>query len=206
MAEKKKSVKVSEEKHAENEKRKDEKEILQKPAELPGQPCPVCGTNNLTLREEDMEIPYFGPVSIFSMSCSNCDFRKSDVECLEAREPCRYTFEVFSEEDMKVRVVKSSAATVKITYIGSMEPGEFSEGFVTNIEGLLMKFKDIVQFIRENEEEDEENRDKAKNIMKKIDRVICGREKIKIIIEDPAGNSAIISDRAVVEKLKPVKN
>ena len=202
---KKKSPSVSEEKKAPKEEGAAEPEILHEPAELPGQPCPVCGTNNLTLREEDTEIPYFGPVSIFSMTCSNCNFKKSDLESIEHKEPVKYTFEVSCEEDMKVRVVKSGNATVKIPYIGNMEAGEFTDGFVTNIEGLLMKFKDIVQSIRENEEEDEENRDKAKSMMKKIDRVIWGREKIKIIIEDPTGNSAIISDKAVVEKLKPGK-
>ncbi|MCX6710281.1 MAG: ZPR1 zinc finger domain-containing protein [Candidatus Woesearchaeota archaeon] len=178
-----------------------EKEILREPAVLPGQICPVCSTNNLTLKEEDMDIPYFGPVSVFSMECSNCEFRKSDIESIEKHDAARYSLEVTSEEDMKIRIVKSSSATVKIPYIGNMEPGEFSEGFVTNVEGLLMKFKDILQGIRDNEDEEDEAKDKAKNMMKKIDRTIWGREKVKIIIEDPEGNSAIISDKAVVEKI-----
>ena len=32
-----------------------------------------------------------------------------------------------------------------------------------------------------------------------------GKQKQKVIIEDPSGNSAIISDKAVVEKLKGSK-
>jgi len=176
--------------------------ILREPVELSGQPCPVCGTNNLTLREEDIEIPYFGAVSVFSMKCSNCEFRKSDVEILENRGPLRYTFEVTSEEDMKVRVIRSSSGTVKIPYVGSLEPGDFAEGFVTNIEGLLTKFKEVLQSIRDNEEENDENKEKAKSLIKKIDRTIWGRERMKIIIEDPTGNSAIISEKASVEKLK----
>jgi len=180
---------------------KDSEGILREPAVLKGQPCPYCHTNNLTLREEDMDMPFFGLVSIFSMDCSNCDFKNSDVECIEKHPPSRYTLEVSSDEDMKIRIVKSSTATVKIPYIGNMEPGPSAEGFITNVEGLLMRFKEILQAIRENEEEDEESREKAKNMMKKIDRAIWGREKIRIIIEDPEGNSGIVSEKAVVEKL-----
>ncbi|MEM0230635.1 MAG: ZPR1 zinc finger domain-containing protein [Candidatus Woesearchaeota archaeon] len=186
----------------EKENEKDyQQEILREPVEMTGQTCPVCGKNTLTLREEDNEIPYFGPVSIFSMKCSSCEFKKSDVEVIENKGPLRYTFEVSSEDDLKVRVVRSSSGMVKIPYVGNLEPGEFAEGFVTNVEGLLTKFRDVLQSIRENDE-DEENREKAKNLIKKIDRTLWGREKLKIIIEDPTGNSAIISEKATVEKLK----
>ena len=49
---------------------------------------------------------------------------------------------------------------------------------------------------------DEELKKKAKNLLKKIQNILWGEEKIKIIIEDRTGNSAIISDKAVKEKLK----
>ena len=39
-------------------------------------------------------------------------------------------------------------------------------------------------------------------MLKKIDDAIWGRAKLKIIIEDPTGNSAIISDKAKKSKLK----
>ena len=54
-------------------------------------------------------------------------------------------------------------------------------------------------------EEDDELKQKAKNMLKKLFRVRCGEEKLKIIIEDPTGNSAIISDKAEKKTLK-VKN
>ena len=59
--------------------------------------------------------------------------------------------------------------------------------------------------IRDNDEEEEESRKKAKNMIKKLHRVIWGQEKQKLIIEDPTGNSAIISDKAVKEKMKVVQ-
>ena len=51
--------------------------------------------------------------------------------------------------------------------------------------------------------DEEEDVTKAKNLLKKLGRVMWGQEKIKIIIEDPNGNSAIISDKAVKEPMKP---
>ena len=43
---------------------------------------------------------------------------------------------------------------------------------------------------------------KAKNLLKKIQKISWGQEKAKLIIEDPSGNSAIISEKAVKSKLK----
>ena len=163
--------------------------------------CPLCHEKALSLADKEMEVPYFGKVFIFSMTCSNCKYHKSDVESMEAKEPCTFTFEISSEDDMKVRVVKSSEATVKIPHITTIEPGPASQGFVTNIEGILSRVKYQIENIRDNSE-DEEDRKKAKNLLKKLMQIMWGQEKQKIIIEDPTGNSAIISDKAVKAFLK----
>jgi zinc finger protein len=169
--------------------------------ELSGQDCPVCNTKNLTLNEAEDDIPYFGKVSLFSMTCSNCKFHKSDIESLEQREPARYSIEISGEEDCKIRIVKSSQATVKIPYITTIEPGVAANGYITNVEGLLNRVKHQLETVRDDSDEKEDQK-KAKNMLKKISRAIYGSEKLKIIIEDPSGNSAIISDKAVVEKMK----
>lgn len=168
---------------------------------LEKQPCPVCNKDTLTLSQEETDIPYFGKTFIFSMVCSNCDYHKSDVEAADMKDPVKVTFTVENKKDLNVRVVRSSEATVKIPHIGDMTPGPAAEGFVTNIEGLIERFKKQIEALRDSAEEDED-RKKAKNMLKKLQRVIWGDEQLKIIIEDPSGNSAIISDKAVVEKLK----
>lgn len=169
---------------------------------LENQPCPVCHKKTLMLAEEEIDIPHFGKTYLFSMSCSNCMYSKSDVESEERKEPCKITFTVEKEADMKVRVVKSSEADVKIPQLRmSMESGPASDGFVTNIEGLLGRFEKVVEDERELAEEDEVKKH-AKNLLKKIRKVKFGEIPLKIIIEDISGNSAIVSERAVVEKLK----
>jgi zinc finger protein len=163
--------------------------------------CPMCREKQLSLTEREMEIPFFGKVLMFSMTCGNCKYHLADVEAMEAKEPVKYTFEVQDEKDMNVRIVKSSEATVKIPYITTIEPGPAAQGYVSNIEGLINRVKYQIETIKETAEDDED-RTKAKNLLKKIFKIKTGQEKVKIIIEDPSGNSAIISDRAVKERLK----
>jgi len=170
--------------------------------ELKSQQCPICGKHKLILREEEVDIPYFGKAFVFSMCCEDCGFSKADVEAVEDREGVKITFETSSEKDMKVRVVKSSNALVKVpTLRMSMEPGEGSDGFISNIEGLIGKFEKVIEEQRDNSE-DQDVKKKAKNLLKKIWKVKLGEIPLKIIIEDPSGNSAIISEKAEVSKLK----
>ncbi|MBT6995281.1 ZPR1 zinc finger domain-containing protein [Candidatus Woesearchaeota archaeon] len=166
------------------------------------QPCPICGKNGLTLRDREIDIPYFGKTFVFAMQCSECGFSKADVEFEEKKDPSKITFEVNSEEDLFVRVVKSGSASVKIPGLRmSMDPGENSEGFVTNIEGLIGKFEKILEAQRD-EADDKAVRKKAKNLLKKIWKVKLGELPLKIVIEDKTGNSAIVSEKTEVKKLK----
>ncbi len=169
-------------------------------AELTGQKCPFCGENKLTLREEEVDIPHFGRVFVLSMECGSCHYRKSDLEPAEQKEPCRYTLEVSSEEDLNIKIIKSGSATVKISHVITIEPGPASNGYITNVEGFIERIKSKIVAAAEGEE-DPAAQKKAKNLLKKLNNVLVGREKLKIIIEDQLGFSAIISDKAQRSKL-----
>lgn len=180
---------------------KSEKNILDKNTKeelgmdiLEGQPCPMCHKNTLTLREMEREIPYFGKCYIFSMDCNSCDYHLADVETENDGKPVKYTFEIESEKDLSVRVVKSSQATIKIPHLVTITPGPISNGYVTNVEGIINRVKKVIE--DQKDDEDPSVRKKAKNQLKKIQRALWGREKLTLIIEDPTGNSAIISEKA----------
>ncbi len=171
---------------------------------LEGQKCPMCFKETLTLMEHNQEVPFFGPILVFSMDCSSCNYHKADVECKEQHEPCKYIFTVSEEKDLHIRVVKSSTATVKIPRVMSIEPGTASNGYVTNVEGILNRVK--VQLEKTSDlAEDDEDRKKAKNLLKKVQAALWGHDTIDIIIEDPEGNSAIISEKAAKEKFNKKK-
>lgn len=172
-----------------------------KPSVLEKQLCPICKTKNLSLTEEEIEVPYFGKTYLFSMTCSNCKYHKADVESVERKEPCKQTIELSGEGDLSIRVVKSSEATIRIPHITTITPGPASNGYITNVEGILNRVKHEIEVAKESEE-DLLVKKKAKNLLKKLMKVMWGQEKLKVIIEDPSGNSAIISDKAVTSKLK----
>jgi len=179
-------------------------DAMPKPETITGQPCPLCHKKTMSMTEEEIEVPYFGKTFIFSMTCSECKYHKADIEAAERKEPCKYTFEISSEKDMKVRVIKSSEATIKLPHITTITSGPAAQGFITNIEGILNRVKHQVESLRDTAE-DQSDRKKAKNLLKKITRIMWGQEKQKFILEDPSGNSAIISDKAEKAKMK-IKN
>jgi zinc finger protein len=168
---------------------------------LDGELCPFCHNKSLVLLDIKKEIPFFGTCYIFSMDCKSCNYHKSDIEREWEHDPLKSTLEITKEDDMKIRVVKSSTATIKISHIGSIEAGPASNGYVTNVEGILNRMKVQIEQVRDNEEEDEEVRKKAKNLVKKLTRIMWGQDTCRLTLEDPSGNSAIISEKAVVEKL-----
>ena len=172
----------------------DEKEILE------GQDCPMCHSKNLTLMEAKKEVPYFGEIYVFSMPCSNCNYHKADVEPVNKQEPAKYTLEIDGEDDLKIRVVRSGQSTIKIPHITTVTPGPASNGYVTNVEGILKRIIHEIETIKDSEE-DKPAKKKAKNMLKKLNKVMWGQEKLKLIIEDPSGNSAIISEKAEKKKL-----
>jgi len=82
-----------------------------------------------------------------------------------------------------------------------MEPGPASQGFITNVEGILMRFEDIVKTARRWNEDNAEKVAICDRILEKLKLAIEGEEDLTVIIEDPFGNSMIVSDDAFWERL-----
>lgn len=173
--------------------------------ELKNQQCPTCGKNSATLIEDKRDIQYFGKIALMSISCSNCKYHSADVESLEQKDPCKIEFEVKNKKDFNTLIVKSAEATVKIPELRmTMSPGPASSGFISTVEGLLNRFKKIIEQERDSAEEDSE-KTSAKNLLKKIWKVECRDISIRIIIDDPSGNSTIVSPKAVITTKKVKK-
>ncbi len=169
---------------------------MAKEEKLEKQTCPMCKARAMTLSEHEREVPHFGKVYIFNMTCSNCKYHMADVEAVEKKDPCKVSIQINSEDDMNIKIVKSSNAIVKIPRILTIEPGPAAQGYITNIEGLLNRAKHAIELARENAEDKSEQK-KAKNLLKKIQKIKWGQESITISIDDPSGNSAIISKKAI---------
>lgn len=167
------------------------------------QQCPVCGKEAATFSEYEIDDPFAGPVAIFSIKCNACGFKNSDLEFIEPGQPAEYSLDVESKEDLNIRVIKSGQCQIKIpSFRISVDSSMNSEGFISNIEGVITRFKKQIEFLKQDSELEKEQRKKLKNILKGIDQVLNAEKKITIKLIDESGNSAIISDKAKVKKLK----
>ncbi|HEU13069.1 MAG TPA: ZPR1 zinc finger domain-containing protein, partial [Euryarchaeota archaeon] len=128
--------------------------------------CPVCGNDTLetNIREEDVQ--YFGRMLIMSTFCTSCGYRHNDVILVDQKDPVKITFVASGEEDLKVRVIRSSYASIRIPEIGvSIDPVTSGESFVSNVEGLLFRVINIMsQLLRDSPENREEILERLKMI------------------------------------------
>ena len=108
--------------------------------------CPACSVEGLAKSiMKEIEIPHFGKVLETTIQCPKCGFKHSDIIALEQNDPAKYVIEI-NKNNLSVRVVRSQSATVSIPEIGvKVEPGPKSEGYVTNVEGILTRFEDAVK-------------------------------------------------------------
>lgn len=167
------------------------------------QQCPVCFKDMATFSEYDIEDAYAGEITIFSIKCSSCGFKNSDLEFLNPKNPAEYTIEISSKEDLDIRVIKSSDSEIIIpNFRISVDSSINSEGFISNIQGVLERFMSQINFLKDDLDLDKSQRKKLKNISKSMNEVLNGEKKIKLKLIDRSGNSAIISDKVEVKKLK----
>ncbi|MEM0303444.1 MAG: ZPR1 zinc finger domain-containing protein [Archaeoglobaceae archaeon] len=161
--------------------------------------CPICG-RELKLYVNTYEVPFFDKILLTSISCE-CGFKHADSIVLGEKEPTRYSIKA-KKENLFTKVIRSTSGTIRIPELGvSIEPGPASQAFVTNLEGVLVRVADVVKIAKKWNEDDEEKVKKCDWILEKINSVIEGDGELTIILEDPFGNSLILSDESFKEKL-----
>ena len=158
---------------------------------LEGQRCPYCLKDTLTLMERVLDIPEYGVLHVFGMKCENdeCGYEMSDLEAEDDKPAYKETIEV-DEDKLNWYVVKSASATISIPRMLTMEPGADSDGFITTIEGVLNRFKAVLEELRQDD--DKSVSKKAKNKIKKIQKVLMGQDTLKLTLDDPSGTSKFI--------------
>ena len=169
------------------------------------QSCPICDSSDgLKLFVHISEIPYFGEHTQMTMMCDSCGWKNTDFIPAEGKKPGSWTMKINTIEHMKVRVVRSSSCTVRIEEIGlEVEPGGNSSGYITNIEGVLNRFRDIVEMIlRQAKRDNEENVEKCLLLLEKISEIKKGNKEIEIVLLDPMGHSQILHDDAISRELE----
>ena len=163
--------------------------------------CPACSVEGLAKSiMKEIEIPHFGKVLETTIQCPKCGFKHSDIIALEQNDPAKYVIEI-NKNNLSVRVVRSQSATVSIPEIGvKVEPGPKSEGYVTNVEGILTRFEDAVKKALKLFD-DEQSQKNAKNTLKQIEELKKGNGTATLIIMDPFGQSNIVSENVEISEI-----
>ena len=158
--------------------------------------CPHCDAANLVMRSLPLNIPYFGDALQTTVLCQSCSFRHADLLLLHQGPPTRHEMRVEGADDLSARVVRSSAATIRIPELpAKMEPGLRAEAFVSNAEGVLHRFRDAAETGLRGLDDPAAKR-RAQRAVRMLEGMIEGRGPFTLILEDPSGNSAILHDRA----------
>ncbi|MEM4293912.1 MAG: ZPR1 zinc finger domain-containing protein [Thermoplasmata archaeon] len=156
-----------------------------------GIPCPSCNGKELLLFTTLIELPYVGTCIQTTISCKNCGYKSADVSPVEEKPPVHIEFVVEKVEDLDARVVKSSHAKVTFKELGvEISPGPASETYISNVEGLIRRFEDVLDNLKPSLKGEE--LEKYEELKKRIERILEGKEKLTIVIDDPRGLSVII--------------
>ena len=170
--------------------------------------CPMCQDDqHLRMMAHVDEIPYFGEHTQVTVLCHSCGWRQTDFIPAEGRKPGGWTFDIESETDLSVRVIRSSSCTVCIPELDlEVNPGSAATGFVTNIEGLLVRFIDVVKMVANDIGDDEiENQQLLMHMLHRLQHAGKEGKALRVELLDPHGLSQILDERAIDRELTEVE-
>lgn len=156
--------------------------------------CPACGQGNLNVRSMLYPIPFFNELVMFMIDCPVCHFSENDIFTPEERRPSRWTMRVDNPSLLNTRVVRSGSGTIRLPDFGiDIEPGAAAESYVSNVEGILLRTRPVVESAI-SFAEDQRQKERGRRILSMIDKAMSGKMRFTLIVEDPAGVSGIIPD------------
>lgn len=158
--------------------------------------CPICKAHQrMEVTTKTEKIPYFGEIMESTLLCHECGYKHADTICIEKKDPVKYTL-LIGKDNLNARIVKSQSSTLTIPELGlKVEPGPQSQGYVSNVEGVLDRFEKAVKTAL-SWTEDQQSQQNAVKIIGCIDEVKNGDKKVTLILEDPFGHSIIIDENA----------
>lgn len=154
--------------------------------------CPVCGSN-MFIEEYIHNVPIIGRVILSSGECPKCKFTYRDTRMADSRGSQILKYRVKSLEDLGTIVVRAASASIKIPELQvSITPGAASQGFITTVEGVLLRVVEVMNFLKKDKDIDK----KAwKERMDALKKALEGEMEFTLIIEDPEGVSRIVSNK-----------
>ena len=152
--------------------------------------CPQC-QKSASIIQIPQTIPLFGEIILQTIVCTHCGFKWSDVMSVEMNEPAGYEAKIESAKDLEIKLVRNSSGTVEIPELGVvLEPASLSEGFFTNMEGLLERVENVLAMIIRSGTP--EQKKETKKILALLEKCKAGKHPFTVRVLDPFGGSALI--------------
>lgn len=169
-------------------------------------PCPVCfRTGEVNMIAHVSEIPYFGEHTQVTVMCHTCGWRQTDFIPAEGKKAGGWSLVLDNQEQLTSRIVRSSSCTIRILELDlQVNPGSSSTGYVSNVEGVMNRFTQIIEMVLGDLSNEENQKDIAKLESMKNQIANIGKdEQVKLTLEllDPHGHSMIIDKNAIERDL-----
>ena len=160
--------------------------------------CVICGFDGgLSMLAHTEEIAYFGEHTQVTLTCPGCGWRQTDFIPAEAREGSAHTYRIDSIDDLQIRVIRGSACTVRLLELDlEVRPGSHSTGYVSNIEGVLNRFQDVVEMVGRQAAIDGDDAaiTELEQLTQAMLEIRVGQRKGTLQLLDPHGHSMILTD------------
>ena len=142
------------------------------------------------------EIPYFGEHTQITLACESCGWRRTDVIPAESKGSVGNSI-VIGPNTLNARVIRGSNGTIRIPELGlEVEPGTASSGYISNIEGVLTRFRDTIRMLDRSFDESKdppEEKERINFLLEALESSLSGDEtSISLVILDPLGHSGIL--------------
>ncbi len=160
--------------------------------------CPQCHVDgHVSMLSMSSEIPYFGEHTQITVICDSCGWKHTDFIPSDGDKVGFWSILIDSQEKNSARIIRSSSCTIRIPELDlEVSPGGSSSGYITNIEGVLMRFIDAVRSVIRDLEEADPDFLAAQDLLRSLLSTIDGSNVLTLELLDPRGRSQIINEDA----------
>lgn len=139
--------------------------------------CPICkARQKMEVTTKTEKIPILGRSWNQHFYAMNAAINML-IPFVLKKDPVKYVL-LIGKDNLNARVVKSQSTTMTIPELGlKVEPGPQSQGYVSNVEGVLDRFEKAVKTAL-SWTEDQQSRENAVKIMEFIDEVKNGNKRL----------------------------
>ena len=175
-------------------------------------PCPVCKVEGeVAMMTHIDEIPYFGEHTQVTVLCNACGWRQTDFIPAEGKKSGASTLIISKPEHMRARVIRSSSCTVKLVELDlEVNPGSASTGYVSNVEGVIDRFMDVIIMVTRQAYVDDSEMSDIKRLQEMHTTLLELKENpipnaVTLELLDPNGHSQIIHEDATLRELSQIE-